>query len=275
MAAIHDSTAPNPPVIRQFRYANVIGLYSLFRREAKREIRWFGVAFIGPAIQAALFALVFSLAADDRGLAVDGLNFLEFLAAGLVISSIMQRGFETTGYSIMFDKLECDGLQDIMGAPLSPAEILTAYLAAAVAMALSIGVVIWLVMVPFGLGLPEHPLAVLFFAAISAAIFSLLGLIGAIFSRKWDSLAGKETFFMAPTIFLSGTFFPLSAVPEGPWRAVFQGNPLYYLVDGFRWAATGRLETDPWFSAFIALVLFIVTLAIASRLLATGYKLKP
>ena len=103
----------------------------------------------------------------------------------------------------------------------------------------------------------------------------MLGLIGAVFSKKWDSFSGKETFVVLPLIFLSGTFFPLSAVPEGPWRTVFQVNPIYYLVDGFRWSATGRLETDPWLSAAVTAGLFLIVYSIAARLLATGYKLKP
>jgi len=46
-------------------------------------------------------------------------------------------------------------------------------------------------------------------------------------------------------------------------------------VDGFRWSATGRLESDPWLSAAVTAGLFLVLYSIAARLLATGYKLKP
>jgi ABC-2 type transport system permease protein len=254
---------------------NGIGLFNLMRREAMRELRWFGLAFVGPAIQAALFATVFSLAAGEKGMAVDGLNFLEFLGAGLVISAVMQRALETTGYSIMFDKLESAGLQDILGAPLTPMEILTAYLVTAIAVSISIGLFIWLVMGLFGLGLPVHPLAAAYFLCIGAGTFSMLGLIGAVFSKKWDSFSGKETFIVLPLIFLSGTFFPLSAVPDGAWQTVFKVNPIYYLVDGFRWSATGRLETDPWISVAVTMLVFLALFAIGARLLATGYKLKP
>ena len=263
------------PRPRHFGRFNWVGLLGLMRREAIRELRWFGMALVGPAIQAALFATVFSLAAGEQGMAVDGWNFLEFLGAGLVISAVMQRALETTGYSIMFDKLESGGLQDILGAPLTPMEILTAYLATAIAVSVSIGLFIWLVMSLFGLRLPVHPLAAVYFLCIAGGIFSMLGLIGAVFSKKWDSFSGKETFVVLPLIFLSGTFFPLSAVPEGPWRSVFQINPIYYLVDGFRWSATGRLESDPWLSAAVTAGLFLVLYSIAARLLATGYKLKP
>ncbi len=262
-----------PPRPRLFRLANVIGLISLIRREALREIRWFGMVIVGPAIQAVLFASVFTLAAGDA-LTVDGLDFIQFLAAGLVASAAMQRAFETTGYSIMFDKLESGGLQDILGSPLSPLEILVSYLVTAVTAAVAVGAMIGVVMMPFGFDLPDNPVAAFLFLCLAAGIFSMAGLVNGIFSPKWDSFAGKETFLTLPIIFLSGTFFPISAVPEGAWRAVFQANPIYYLVDGFRWAATGRSETDPLIGAGIGLAVFAVLLAIAVRLLSTGYKLK-
>ncbi|NMM44830.1 ABC transporter permease [Rhodospirillaceae bacterium KN72] len=262
------------PQIRIFRLGNVLGMISLMRREALREYRWFGMAVVGPAIQAILFAAVFTLAAGDA-LARTGVDFMAFIGAGLVISAVMQRGLETTGYSLMFDKLESDGLNDVLSAPLNTLEILTAYLVNGIVVSLIIGIGIWLCLFLFGLGLPQHPLATLFFMALAAGIFSLGGIIGAVFSAKWDSFAGKETFIVAPVLFLSGTFFPITAVPDGLWRTIFQANPIYYLVDGFRWAALGYGDTDPLTSAGIGLVVFAIVLAVAARLLSTGYRIKP
>jgi ABC-2 type transport system permease protein len=266
-----EAPAPKP---RRFGARNWIGLFSLIRRELIREYKWLGMTVVGPALQSVLFAAVFTLAGAGEG-RVGALTFLEFLGAGLIISAVIQRGFEVTGYSIMFDKLESDGLQDILGAPLSPGEILTAYLVTATVVAGLIGGIVWIVLLPLGLGAPAHPLAALGFGLIVAATFSMIGLIAAILSKKWDALSGKETFVIMPLVFLSGTFFPLSAVPEGAWRTAFEANPVFYLVDGFRWAATGQAETDPLLAAGVALALFATAFAIAARMVATGYKLKP
>jgi len=62
---------------------------------------------------------------------------------------------------------------------------------------------------------------------------------------------------------------------HGVWQWLFQFNPIYYLVDGFRWSATGRLETDPWLSAGVVGGMFVIVFTVAARLIATGYKLKP
>lgn len=262
------------PRTRHFSFGNVLGLMSLIRREYLRELRWFGLAVAGPMIQAALFAAVFSLAAKDIG-AVDGVDFILFLTSGLVIAAVMQRGFETTGYSIMFDKLECDGLQDVMGAPLNAFEILTAYILNAMLVSVLIGLGIWVILSLFGLGWPTHALAALLYLCLAAALFSVIGLVAAVFSKKWDSLSGKETFLMLPTIFLSGTFFPITAVPEGFWRTLFQWNPIYYIVDGFRWAVTGRAEADLGLGLVIILAVFGFFLGLATTLFVTGRSIKP
>lgn len=262
------------PQTRSFSLGNVLGLMSLIRREYLREVRWFGIAIAGPMIQSALFAAVFSLAARDMG-SIDGVSFILFLTSGLVIAAVMQRAFETTGYSIMFDKLESDGLQDILGAPLNALEILTAYIINAIGVSVVVGLGIWIVLTIFGLGWPANPLASLFYLCLAAALFAVVGLVAAVFSKKWDSLSGKETFLMLPTIFLSGTFFPITAVPEGAWRTLFQWNPIYYVVDGFRWSVTGRAETDLTFGLIVVVSVFAVFLTIAAALFITGRNIKP
>lgn len=268
------SQSAGPPRPRQYPGWNPIGTYNLIRREVLRAVRWLAVVILGPAIQAVLFASVFILAAGDK-LNSGGIDFLTFLGCGLVMAAVIQRAFESTGFSIMFDKLETGGLQDLLGAPLNPFEILAGYLGVGILTALFAGFGIWLIMALFGLGLPDHPLAALFFMVTAGGSFSMLGMINAIFSPKWDSFSGKETYALLPILFLSGAYFPISAVPEGPWRLIFQANPVHHLIDGFRWAVTGQTEADPLMGAGIAVLLLIVTVSIAAYLLATATRLKP
>ena len=255
------------PRTRRFRRFHTMGVGSLMKRELKREWRFFGPAILGPALQSALFATVFALAAGGFGIHA-------FLAPGLVIAAIMQRAFEATAYTVMFDKLEA-AIGDVLGAPLSSFEIVLGWITSAVVVSLGIGVSVWAAMLPFGIGLPNHPLAMIWFLVTSTVLFASLGLILSILSEKWDALAGKETFLMIPVIFLSGTFFPLSAVPEGAWRTLFQFNPIFYLVDGFRWSVADMADADPMRAGIVAGVAALVALFGAIRLVASGYRLKP
>lgn len=264
----------SPPRVRRFGPVNWLGVASLLKREMMREWRFFGVAILGPALQASLFAAVFTLAAGEAAPTLGGLSFFQFLAPGLVIAAVMQRAFECTAYTLMFDKLEA-ALQDLLGAPMTAAELLAGWIASALAISSAIGLTVALAMALFGLGWPAHPLAALWFAGSAILLFAALGVIAAILSEKWDGLSGKETFVLVPLIFLSGTFFPLEATPEGLWRTLFQANPILYLVDGFRYAMIGQASVDPWRSGAVAGAAAAAAILAAHALFRSGYKIKP
>jgi ABC-2 type transport system permease protein len=252
---------------------NWLGVQALLARELIREWRFFGPSILGPALQASLFAAVFRLAAGDHVPNLGGLSFFEFLAPGLILAAVMQRAFQSTAYTIMFDKLEAS-LSDLIGAPMSAAEVLAGWLISATAISFLIGVTVALAMIFFGLGVPVYPLLALYFALTAILLFAAIGVISAIVSTKWDGLSGKETFMLVPLVFLSGTFFPVDSVPEGIWRTLFQLNPIVYYVDGFRYAVTGTAATDVVTAMIVACAATLTLIAIAHTMLRTGYKLK-
>lgn len=259
---------------RRYGAVNWLGVASLVRRELKREWRFFGVAILGPALQASLFAAVFTLAAGDHVPSLGGVGFFDFLAPGLVMAAIMQRAFECTAYTLMFDKLEA-AIQDLLGAPMTPGEVLAGWILSAFVITGGIGATVAGAMAVFGLDWPVHPWLALWFVCCAMLLFASAGVIAAIVSEKWDSLSGKETFALLPLIFLSGAFFPLEAVPEGAWRIAFQANPILYLIDGFRYAVIGRASVDPALAAGVAAAAALAMTAAAHALFRSGYKIKP
>ena len=73
---------------------------------------------------------------------------------------------------------------------------------------------------------------------------------------------------------LSGAFFSLESVPAFG-RVLIELNPVFYVVDGYRYAMIGQAEGNPVLG-FVVLILLDVALAgVAWRLLSVGYKLKP
>ena len=76
--------------------------------------------------------------------------------------------------------------------------------------------------------------AIVYFALAAALIFAMLGVIGGVWAEKFDQLAAVTNFVITPLTFLSGTFYSIERLPE-PFRAASQYNPVYYLIDGFRY----------------------------------------
>lgn len=257
---------------RKFNGLNLLGIFTIFQREIKREWRFFGVTMIGPALQTALFATVFTLAAAGNVNQMNGLPYILFLAPGLVMSVGLQRAFESTAFSLMEDKLE-GTLADLLGAPLYALEIMLGQASSTIILTLLICASVWAVMLPFGIMAPAHPFWMAGYFLIGILMFSTMGILAAMVSPKWDSLAGKETFIVMPLTFLSGTFFSIDVLPTS-FQFWFQMNPVYHVIHGFRQAITGSLN-ETHFSGFIyaacvAVCLWLICLILYAR----GYKLK-
>jgi ABC-2 type transport system permease protein len=68
-------------------------------------------------------------------------------------------------------------------------------------------------------------------------------------------------------------FYSIHSLPP-LWQAVSHANPLFYLIDGFRYGFFGVSDVSPWFSLVVALVTLAICAAITLRMLATSYKLR-
>lgn len=257
---------------RRIAGVNTLGVVTLVWRQVIAEFLVFKLVLLGPALQALLFALVISLAVGSRMAEVGGLPFLDFLAPGLVIAAAVQRSFESTAFSMVHEKLE-GTIADVFGAPLSAPEILTGYVAGATVTGILIGLPVWLVLIPFGAGLPQHGAVMIYFVITGCVILALAGLIAGMQSHRWDSLSAKETFILAPLLFLSGSFFTIEALGE-PFRSLMLANPVFHLVNGFRFSMTGYADAPVWISALVVGALAAALLLVASHLVAIGYKVK-
>ena len=265
-----DETVPRA---RHIGRLNRIGLWTLFLRDLLRDLEIWKITIAAPALQAVLFALIFELALGGASLTMGGLDFSAFLVPGLVAFVVLERGFESTAYMMVYDKLE-GMITDVLGAPLTPAEMVTGFAVMAAVSAVITGVATWLALLPFLAAPPAAPGLLLTFAFGGGLMMGLVGLAGGLWADKWDHISAVQSFVVIPAIYMSGVFFSLDRLPEGI-RAVAELNPVYYVIDGMRYGLTGRAEADPATGLAVMALTAAALWLLCWRLLATGYKLKP
>lgn len=201
-----------------------------------------------------------------------GLPFMQFLAAGLVASAVLEKAFEATALSILIDRIE--GLiRDVLVPPLAAFELMAAYVFSAITAGLGIGVLVFAILIPFGLPWPARPLAALGFGVLGAALVGLFGILAALWSDKWDKMSMVQTFIYTPVLFLSGVFYSIERLPPA-LQTVARFNPLFYVIDGVRFGLLGRGEADPWLGVLVISISILLLGALCLRLLITGYQLK-
>ena len=104
-------------------------------------------------------------------------------------------------------------------------------------------------------------------------LLGLLGTLTGIWADKFDQAAAVTNFLVTPLVFLSGTFYAVSRLPE-PFLTASAFNPVFYLIDGFRYGLLGRAEADPLLGTLFVAVLVAGFWLLLLALLRAGWKLK-
>ena len=246
--------------------------FTLLRKEIKR---FYKVAFqtvAAPVLTAVLYLMIFGHVLEGRLVVYDKLSYTAFLIPGLVMMSILQNAFANTSSSLIQSKIT-GNLVFILLAPLTHLEFYSAYVLAAVFRGIVVGLGVLIITLSFDIPSMQHPLWILLFAFLGAAILGGLGLIAGIWADKFDQLAAFQNFLIMPATMLSGVFYSIHSLPT-IWQVISHFNPFFYMIDGFRYGFFGVSDVSPWLSLLVVGGFFMIVSGLALRLLQSGYKLR-
>lgn len=274
-----DTTAGHPVTqgrgmgVRRFGRVNWLGLGTLAAREIRRFLSVWTQTLAAPLVTAGLFLAVFSVALGAGRGDVGGVPFVAFLAPGILMMTVIQNAFANTSSSIVVAKVQ-GNIVDTLMPPLSPLELVLGYLAGGVARGLMVAAAIALALAPVtGAGV-AHPLWALAFALVGSALLAALGIVAAIYAGKFDQIAAITNFIITPLSFLSGTFYSITVLPPA-LEAASRLNPVFYMIDGMRFAMIGQSDASPWLGLAVGLAATVAVSALAWHWLRTGYRMKP
>ena len=256
---------------RRFGPVNWIGCWSLLRRQFKNGFSDLHYTILGPVISNALYLLLFVIASSSLT-TLDPKAIVTFIAPGLISFAIAERAFEASGANLIFDKHHSIHFDWLM-APLTPTERAACFALSSTIAGMMVGTAVALMTLLFVPAQVAHPGALVFFAAATGMMHGLIGTLLGIWAAKWDQYAALYTFVLLPLAFLSGVFAPVAAMPELAQRLI-AFNPIFYLIDGFRYGATGAATADLRLSVSVAVAVNLALFAWAHYWLRTGYRLK-
>lgn len=248
------------------------GFVTLFYKEL---LRFWKVAFqtvAAPVLTAMLYLLIFSHVLEERVRVYDTLSYTAFLVPGLVMMSILQNAFSNSSSSLIQSKVT-GNIIFVLLPPISYREFYAAYMLAAVVRGVIVGSGVLLVTAFFTPLQFAHPLWIIAFALIAGGVMGSLGVVAGIWADKFDQLAAFQNFLIMPLTFLSGVFYSIHSLPSF-WQGVSHFNPVFYMIDGFRYGFFGVSDVSPWHSFAVAFVSLLVLAALTLNFLRRGYKLR-
>ncbi len=248
------------------------GLYTVFRKEVMRFLKVTVQTVLTPVVTALLYLVVFAQALAAHVQVYPGISYTAFLIPGLIMMSVIQNAFANSSSSLIQSKMT-GNLVFLLLSPVSPAEFVVSFVAAAVLRGLMVGLGVYAVAQYF-VHLPVSHLGwSLLFALLGSAFLGGLGVVAGVSSDKFEQLAAFQNFIILPLSFLSGVFYSIHSLPS-PWDAVSRFNPFFYIIDGFRFGILGVSDVSPWLSLSVAGGFVAAVLTVCLVMLNTGYKLR-
>ncbi len=252
---------------------NPLGVLALSKREILRFFSVSSQTIFPPLVSSILFICIFGLAIGERINFLDNqMSYLQFIIPGLMTMHLIASSYENTSSSLFIARWH-NHIQEMLLSPLSYFEMVLGLLAGGVARGLIVCGGVLLVSFFFAPITIRYPLWTIYFAIVIPVIFSCAGMLGALWAEDFNMLNVWNVYLIMPSVFLGGVFYPAKILlPFFQELTCF--NPMYYLVNGMRYAVTGVSEVPVMICAMFAFLLACVMFFITVYLFKIGYKLR-
>lgn len=247
--------------------AEWVGFTTIVIREFNRIVRIWAQTLLPPTVTATLYFVIFGSLIGRRVGLVGGYNYMQFIAPGLIMMTVITNSYGNVVSSFFGAKFG-KHLEELLVSPLPNWLILSGYVAGGLLRGLLVGSVVTMVALFFTRLAVQHLLAVLAALFLTSAVFSLGGLINALFAKNFDQISWFPTFVLTPLTYLGGVFYSVNMLPE--WaRYVSRANPILYMVSAFRYGFLGTSDVDLVVAFGImggaAVVMFTLALVLLNR----------
>jgi ABC-2 type transport system permease protein len=203
---------------------------------------------------------------------MDGIGYMEFIVPGLVMMSVIQNSYGNISSSFFGAKFGRH-VEELLVSPMPNWVILGGYVAGAVLRGLMVGAIVLCIALLFTRVHVPHPLVTLSSVLLGAIIFSLAGFINAMYAKKFDDIALVPTFILTPLTYLGGVFYSITLLP-GWAQAATHANPIFYMVNAFRYGLLGISDVPLWVAYALMLAFATALAALALWLLKRGVGLR-
>ncbi len=235
----------------------LIGLYTLLRKEVWRIFRIWTQTLLPSTITTVLYFLVFGQVIGGRIGEFEGVSYMSFIVPGLIMMAVITNAYSNVSSSVFSAKFQRN-IEEMWVSPMLPQMIVLGYIAGGLARGVLIGLLVAGVSLFFSPIMFYHPVFMVLVLILTAAFFSLAGFLNGILARKFDDVSIVPTFVLTPLIYLGGVFYSIRVLPPF-WQSMCYFNPVLYLISMFRFGMLG-ISDVPVALAFVVLLGLVVLL---------------
>ena len=249
-----------------------IAFSTIVRREIHRFMRIWPQTLVPPIITIVLYFVIFGRLIGSRIGEMAELPYIQFVAPGLIMMSVITNSYSNVVSSFYGSKFQRN-IEELLVSPTPNWIILLGYVVVGMARGLGVGAMVTLLSLYFAdFSLHSLPITI-GIVLMTSLMFSLAGLINAIFAGSFDDISIIPTFVLTPLIYLGGVFYSIDLLGDF-WGSVSLINPILYMVNAFRYGMVGITDIDITYSFAMVGLFSVVLFAAALQMLEKGSRLR-
>jgi ABC-2 type transport system permease protein len=253
-------------------YPNFIALQTLMKKEIYRFMRIWSQTLLPPAITMSLYFLIFGKFIGSQINDIEGYAYIQYIVPGLVMMSIMTSAYANTASSFFLTKFN-KSIEEMLVSPMPNLIIMMGFVLGGALRGILVGTIVLFISLFFTHMPIFHPSIVIAMAVLSAMVFSMGGLINAVYAKRFDDISFIPTFVLTPLTYLGGVFYSINQLSPG-WRSISLLNPVLNMVDTFRFGILGISDVSPWYGFGLVSIFFVCLFTWAWYLLERGTGVK-
>lgn len=250
-----------------------ISFYTILRKGIARIVRIWSQTLLPSVVTSVLYFAVFGNILGSRIGELNGVPYILFVVPGLVMLAVITNSFTDVATTFFVSKFFSRNIDEILVSPTLPWVIIAGFVASGVARGMLVGIIVLIVSLFFALPSVAHPFVVLLFLFLSSLIFALAGLINGIYAKSFDGISIVPTFVLTPLVYLGGVFYSIHSLPL-LWQNVSLVNPIFYLINGFRYGFLGIADVSLLTCTLVLFSLAVILLAVNWYFLRNGLGLR-
>ena len=251
----------------------LVSFYTILRKGMVRIIRIWPQTLLPSIVTSVLYFAVFGNILGSRIGSLDGVPYILFVVPGLVMLAVITNSYMDVATTFFVSKFFSRNIDEILVSPTPPSVIIAGFIASGVIRGILVGILVMIVSLFFALPSIAHPFIVLLFLFLSSLVFALAGLINGIYAKSFDGISIVPTFVLTPLVYLGGVFYSINSLPP-LWQTISLFNPIFYLINGFRYGFLGTSDVSLLTCFLVLSVLMFALLGINVYFLKKGLGLK-
>ena len=219
-----------------------IAFETIVIKEIRRFSRIWIQTLIPPAITIALYFVIFGNLVGRRVGEMGGFQYMEFIVPGLIMMSVIQNSYSNVVSSFFSQRFQ-RSIEELLVSPVPNYVILTGFVVGGMVRGLAVGAIVTALSLFFADIQIAHPVITVTVILLTSVVFSLAGFINAVYANSFDDISIVPTFVLTPLIYLGGVFYSTQMLPPF-WQVVSALNPIFYMVNTFRYGFLGSSDVD-------------------------------